>query len=87
MYTVPYLSLLAKLRDQNSQLELLKTYLRSTMTEERLSALAIIKVHRSMVEDLNYDKLVVVFANNHPHRMALPCVLIALVQVTRMLCR
>ena len=60
----------------NSQLKLLKTYLRSTMTEERLSALAIIKVHRSMVEDLNHDELVVAFANKHTRRMALPCVLI-----------
>ena len=59
----------------NSQLKLLKTYLRSTMTEERLSALAVIKVHRSMVEDLNFDQLVVTFANKHPRRMALPCVL------------
>ena len=59
----------------NSQLKLLKTYLRSTMTEERLSALAVIKVHRGMVEDLNFDQLVVMFANKHPRRMALPCVL------------
>ena len=61
--------------ETNSQLKLLKTYLRSTMTEERLSALAVIKVHRSMVEDLNFDQLVVTFANKHPRRMALPCVL------------
>ena len=59
----------------NSQLKLLKTYLRSTMTEERLSALAVIKVHRSMIEDLNFDQLVVEFANKHPRRMTLPCVL------------
>ena len=59
----------------NSQLKLLNTYLRSTMTEERLSALAIIKVHRSMVEDLNHDELVVAFANKHTRRMALPCIL------------
>ena len=59
----------------NSQLKLLKTYLRSTMTNERLSALAVIKVHRSMVEDLNFDQLVLTFANKHPRRMSLPCVL------------
>ena len=59
----------------NSQLKLLKTYLRSTMTEERLSALALIKVHRRMVADLDFDHLVVEFANKHPRRMALPCVL------------
>ena len=59
----------------NSQLKLLKTYLRSTMTEERLSSLAVIKIHREMVADLDFDKLVVEFSNRHPRRMALPCVL------------
>ena len=59
----------------NSQLKLLKTYLRSTMTEERLSSLAVIKIHREMVADLDFDKLVVEIANRHPRRMALPCVL------------
>ena len=29
-------------------------------------------MHRSMVEDLNFDQLVVTFANKHPRRMALP---------------
>ena len=47
----------------NSQLKLLKTYLRSTMTNGRLSALAVIKVHRSMVKDLNFDQLVLMFTN------------------------
>jgi len=58
----------------NSQLKLLKTYLRSTMTEKRLSSLALIKIHRDIVADLDFDKLVVHFANKHPRRMALPCV-------------
>ena len=43
------------------------------MTEERLSSLAIIKIHRDMVANLDFDKLVVDFANKHPRRMALPC--------------
>ena len=59
----------------NSQLKLLKTYLRSTMSEERLSALANMKIHRRMVSDLDLDQLVVAFANKHSRRMALPCVL------------
>ena len=58
----------------NSQLKLLKTYLRSTMTEKRLSSLALIKIHRDIVADLNFDKLVVDFANKHPRRLTLPCV-------------
>ena len=59
----------------NSQLKLLKTYLRSTITEKRLSSLALIKIHRDIVVDLDFGKLVVDFANKHPRRMALPCVL------------
>ena len=43
----------------NSQLKLLKTYLRSSMTEKRLSSLALIKIHRDMVANLDFDKLVV----------------------------
>ena len=58
----------------NSQLKLLKTYLRSTMTEKRLSSLALIKIHRDIAADLHFDKLVVDFGNKHPRRMALPCV-------------
>lgn len=56
----------------NSQLKLLKTYLRSTMSEERLSALANLKIHRRMVSELDVDELVVAFANKHPRRMTLP---------------
>ena len=58
----------------NSQLKLLKTYLRSTMTEKRLSSLALIKIHHDMVANLDFNKLVVAFANKHPRRMALPCI-------------
>ena len=50
----------------NSQLKLLKTYLRSTMTEERLSSLAMIKIHRRTIDNLDFDKLVIDFANKHP---------------------
>lgn len=59
----------------NSQLKLLKTYRRCTMTEEQLSSLAMMKIHRRMVKDLDLDQLVVAFANKHPRRMALPCLL------------
>ena len=60
-------------RRSNSQLKLLKIYLSSTMMEERLSTLTVIKVNRSMVEDLNFDQ--VTFANKHPRKMALPYLL------------
>ena len=44
------------------------------MTEERLNSLAIIKIHRVMVANLDFVKLVIDFANKQPRRMALPCV-------------
>ena len=59
----------------NSQLKLIKSSLRSTMTEERLAGLVMMKVHHRMVSVLDFDDLVVAFANQHPRRMALPCVL------------
>ena len=46
----------------------------SAMTEERLSSLAMIKIHRRTIDNLDFDKLVIDFANKHPRRMALPCV-------------
>ena len=59
----------------NSQIKLLKTYLRSTMSEDRLSSLAMMKIHRKKVKELDLDILVQQFANMHPRRMLLPCVL------------
>ena len=43
-------------------------------TEQRLSALAMIKVHCRVVEKLNFNKLVIDFANQYPRIMTLPCV-------------
>ena len=59
----------------NSQLKLLKTYLRSTMSEERMSALALMKIHRQRTKNINLDAAVAMFANRHPRRMILPFVL------------
>ena len=44
------------------------------MSEERLSSLAVIKIHRDIVVNLDFDKLIVDFANQNPRRMALPCI-------------
>lgn len=53
----------------SSQMKLLKTYLRTTMSEERLSALAIIKIRKKLVHHLDRDSLVQTFANTHIRRM------------------
>ena len=44
----------------NSQIKLLKNYLRSTMSEERLTGLAMTKIHRDKPIDM--DSLVQLFA-------------------------
>ena len=57
----------------NSQIKLLKTYVRSTMSEDRLSGLAMMKIHRN--KQLNMDTLVNKFTTQHPRRMLLTYVM------------
>ena len=58
----------------NSQLRHLKTYLRATMSEEQLTVLAMMQIHRRAAAKLNLDALVTtLFANTLPRRMLLPC--------------
>ncbi|XP_063775451.1 52 kDa repressor of the inhibitor of the protein kinase-like [Pseudophryne corroboree] len=45
-----------------SKLKLIKTYLRSTMSEERLSSLAILSIENEMVESIDYTAAVQSFA-------------------------
>ena len=47
----------------NSQLKLLRSCLRSTMAEECMSGLAMIKIHRRRASELNLDILVTTFVN------------------------
>ena len=41
-----------------SKLKLIKSYLRSTMSQERLNGLAIISIERELVRNLDYDNLI-----------------------------
>ena len=52
-----------------STLRRLKTYMRSTMGQERLSALALIHVHYSM--DINLEEVLARFLALHPRRVAM----------------
>ena len=52
-----------------SRLRLVKTALRSSMTEERLNGLALLYVHSNRFLDL--DRIVDIFARQHPRRMKL----------------
>ena len=51
----------------------LKTYLRSTMTEERLTNLALLYIERDISSQLwdKLDELVIAFAQNHNSRIVL----------------
>ncbi|KAL4558569.1 hypothetical protein LXL04_036770 [Taraxacum kok-saghyz] len=51
-----------------SKLKLLKSYLRSTMTQERLSGLAMISIKNEMLESINYEELINQFAIKNARR-------------------
>ena len=56
-----------------SALRLLKTYLRSTMGQDRLSSLALAFIHRNVTVDI--DAVVQEFARKQPRRILLPDVM------------
>jgi hypothetical protein len=60
----------------HSQLKLVKTHLRTTMSEERLSALMLLKVHRIAAKNLSISRLVDQFVLKYPRRMLLKCLLL-----------
>ena len=54
-----------------SRLKLIKSYLRSTMTEERLSGLALLSIERRFATELDYDKVMDYFSKMKPRRKKL----------------
>ncbi|XP_050878760.1 uncharacterized protein LOC127082569 [Lathyrus oleraceus] len=54
-----------------SKLKLLKTYLRSTMSQERLNGLALIAIKNDILETIKYEDLVDDFASKNVRRKAL----------------
>ncbi|GKD52544.1 zinc finger MYM-type protein 1 [Tanacetum coccineum] len=53
------------------KLKLLKSYLRSTMSQERLNGLALIAIENDILESVNYDDLINNFASKNARRIAL----------------
>ncbi|KAL4579451.1 hypothetical protein LXL04_015599 [Taraxacum kok-saghyz] len=51
-----------------SKLKLLKSYLHSTMTQERLSGLAMISIENEMLKSMNYEELINQFAIKNARR-------------------
>nr|XP_028960141.1 uncharacterized protein LOC114825575 [Malus domestica] len=52
-----------------SKLKLIKSYLRSTMSQERLNGLAILSIEKELVEKLDYVNLISTFASKNPRRV------------------
>ncbi|XP_076909706.1 uncharacterized protein LOC143567077 [Bidens hawaiensis] len=51
-----------------SKLKLLKTYMRSTMSKERLNGLAMISIERDVLESIDYQELIESFASKNARR-------------------
>ena len=54
-----------------SKLKLVKSYLRSTMSQERLNGLAVISIENDMAEKISYEELIDDFASKNARRIAL----------------
>ena len=54
-----------------SKLKLLKSYLRSTMKQERLNALAIIALESGMLEKIEYEYIIEDFISKNAKRIML----------------
>jgi hypothetical protein len=54
-----------------STLRRLKTYLRSTMTAERLNSVTVLHIHKELTADLNIDQLIKEFVSANDARRAI----------------
>ena len=52
-----------------SKLKLIKSYLRSTMSQERLSGLAVLSIKKKMLEELEYKILISQFASQESRKI------------------
>lgn len=53
-----------------SKLKLIKTYLRSTMTQDRLTNLAILTIENDITKNLNYTEVIDQFANLNVEKLS-----------------
>ena len=54
---------------KNSKLKLIKSYLKSIMSQERLSGLAILLIEKEMLEELKYKNLISNFASQKARKI------------------
>lgn len=52
-----------------SKLKLIKSYLRSSMSQERLSGLATLSIKKDLIEKLDYNSLISTFASQNARRV------------------
>ena len=60
LLTIPVI--VASAERRFSKLKLIKSYLRSTISQERLSGLTILSIEKEMLEELEYKNLISQFA-------------------------
>ena len=60
---------IASIERSFSKLKLIKSYLRSTMSQERLSGLAILSIKKKMLEELEYKILISQFASQEARKI------------------
>lgn len=66
LLTVPVI--VASVERSFSKLKLLKSYLRSTMSQERLNGLAILSIEKEMLENLEFESIIEDFASQNARR-------------------
>ena len=54
---------------QKIKIKLIKSYLRSTMLQERLSGLSILSIEKEMLEELKYKNLISNFASQKARKI------------------
>ena len=54
-----------------TKLKLIKTYLRSTMSQERLSGMAVLSINHQLAEQISFDDIIDDFASRKTRRVKL----------------
>ena len=67
LLTIPIMT--ASAERSFSKLKLIKSYLRSTMSQERLSGLTILSIEKEMLEELKYKNLISNFATQKARKI------------------